>query len=104
MTSTATISTTSSVLDVERIRADFPLLQRVVNGYPLVYLDNAATSQKPTAVIRAIDDYYQMHNANVHRGVYTLSEEATEAYEGAQRDGGYQPGSLRLGRRERGQG
>ncbi|MCW5880367.1 MAG: cysteine desulfurase [Anaerolineae bacterium] len=85
MTSTATISTTSSVLDVERIRADFPLLQRVVNGYPLVYLDNAATSQKPTAVIRAIDDYYQMHNANVHRGVYTLSEEATEAYEGARR-------------------
>ncbi len=85
MTSTATTSTTPSVLDVERIRADFPLLQRVVNGYPLVYLDNAATSQKPTAVIRAIDDYYQLHNANVHRGVYTLSEEATEAYEGGRR-------------------
>lgn len=85
MTSTATTPTTSSVLDVERIRGDFPLLQRVVNGYPLVYLDNAATSQKPTAVIGAIDEYYQMHNANVHRGVYTLSEEATEAYEGARR-------------------
>lgn len=66
------------------LRQDFPILQRTVsNGKPLVYLDNAATSQKPTAVIEAMDDYYRRSNANVHRGVHTLSEEATAAYEGA---------------------
>lgn len=85
MTIAATSGTNSSVLNVERIRADFPVLQRLINGYPLVYLDNAATSQKPEAVIHAIDEYYHLHNANVHRGVYTMSEEATEAYEGARR-------------------
>ncbi|MBV9354828.1 MAG: cysteine desulfurase [Chloroflexi bacterium] len=68
-------------LDVARIRADFPILQREVNGHPLVYLDNAATTQKPTQVIEAIVDYYERYNANVHRGVHTLSVEATDAYE-----------------------
>ena len=68
---------------IEAIRADFPILQREVNGRPLVYLDNAATSQKPLAVLQAMDDYYRLRNANVHRGVHTLSEEATGLYEGA---------------------
>lgn len=65
------------------IRSDFPILQRQVGDKPLVYLDNAATSQKPMAVIQTLDDYYQRHNSNVHRGVHTLSEEATQAYEDA---------------------
>jgi cysteine desulfurase/selenocysteine lyase len=66
------------------IREDFPALRRVLpNGKPLVYLDNAATSQKPQSVLDAMDDYYRQHNANVHRGVHTLSEEATALYEGA---------------------
>lgn len=66
---------------LEQIRADFPLLQREMNGKPLVFLDSAASSQKPEAVIKAIDRYYRELNANVHRGVYRLSQEATEAYE-----------------------
>lgn len=70
-------------LDVEAIRNDFPILERTVNGRPLVYLDSAATSQKPRSVIEAMDDYYRCHNANPHRGVYALSEEATQAYESA---------------------
>ena len=66
------------------LRQDFPILQRVLpNGRPLVYFDNAATSQKPESVIRAMDDYYRRYNANVHRGVHTLSEEATAAFESA---------------------
>lgn len=65
------------------IRRDFPILQRQVGDKPLVYLDNAATSQKPAAVLQTLDDYYQRHNSNVHRGVHTLSEEATQAYEDA---------------------
>jgi len=69
--------------DVEAIRADFPILQRCVNGHPLVYLDNAATSQKPRQVIDALVRYYEFTNANVHRGLHTLAEEATEAYESA---------------------
>ncbi len=69
--------------DLERIRADFPILQRSVNGKPLVYLDNAASSQKPRAVIEAITAYYETSNANIHRGVHRLSVEATEAYERA---------------------
>ena len=68
---------------IETIRKDFPILQRVVNGHQLAYLDNAATSQKPLAVLQAMDDYYRNTNANVHRGVHTLSEEATAQYEGA---------------------
>jgi cysteine desulfurase/selenocysteine lyase len=70
------------MFDVNQIRKDFPILERIVNGKPLVYLDNAATSQKPKSVIAAITDYYERYNANVHRGIHTLSEEATEAYEG----------------------
>ncbi len=67
--------------DVEKIREDFPILKRKVNGYPLVYLDNAATSQKPQVVIDALVDYYSNYNANIHRGVHTLSQEATDLYE-----------------------
>ncbi len=70
-------------LDVEKIRADFPILERQVGGNQLVYLDNAATSQKPRQVIDALTDYYTRYNANVHRGVHTLSVEATEAFESA---------------------
>lgn len=66
-----------------KIREDFPIFKRVVKGKPLVYLDSAATSQKPYAVIEAVDNYYKNYNANVHRGVYTISEEATAAYETA---------------------
>ncbi len=73
------------MLDSNQIRADFPILQRQVHGRPLVYLDSAATSQKPEPVIQAMDDYYRRYNANIHRGVHTLAEEATAAYEGARR-------------------
>ncbi|HRV61109.1 MAG TPA: aminotransferase class V-fold PLP-dependent enzyme, partial [Solirubrobacterales bacterium] len=70
-------------MSVDEIRAQFPILEREVKGRPLVYLDNGATAQKPTAVIEAMNAYYREHNANVHRGVHTLSEEATDLYEGA---------------------
>ncbi|MCH7839875.1 MAG: aminotransferase class V-fold PLP-dependent enzyme, partial [Planctomycetes bacterium] len=70
-------------IDVERIRSDFPILQRTANGRPLIYLDNAATTQKPQAVIDAISHYYSASNANIHRGVHTLSVEATALYEQA---------------------
>jgi cysteine desulfurase/selenocysteine lyase len=70
-------------LDIQRVRADFPILQRTVAGKPLVNLDNAATTQKPRAVIDAISSYYTGINANVHRGVHELSQRATDAYEGA---------------------
>ncbi len=73
----------SSPLDVARIRADFPILTRQVNGHPLVYLDNAASSHKPRRVIDALVHFYTHTNANVHRGVHTLSVEATDAYEEA---------------------
>src|SRR5579883_2913920 len=69
------------MLDVERIRGDFPILGRQVHGRPLVYLDNAATTQKPRQVIAALTEFYEQHNANVHRGVHTLSQEATDLYE-----------------------
>ncbi len=71
------------MIDVAKIRKDFPILTREVNGKPLIYLDNAATSQTPTQVIDAIVDYYTNYNANIHRGVHTLSQEATDAYEEA---------------------
>ena len=72
------------MLDVEKIRADFPILQReVYPGVPLIFLDSAASSQRPRAVIEAMDEYYLVHHANVHRGIYRLSEEATNAYEHA---------------------
>jgi len=69
--------------DLAHLREDFPILSREVNGHPLVYLDSAATTQKPVQVIDAVDHFYRTSNANVHRGAYALSEEATEAYEGA---------------------
>jgi cysteine desulfurase/selenocysteine lyase len=69
------------MLDINKIRADFPILSRTVNGKPLVYFDNGATSQKPQIVIDAIAEYYQEINANIHRGVHTLSQLATDAYE-----------------------
>ncbi|NII71525.1 cysteine desulfurase/selenocysteine lyase [Dyella sp. SG562] len=72
-----------TAFDVQRIRADFPLLARSVHGKPLVYFDNANTSQKPHSVIEAVDQHYRLHNANVSRAVHLLGEEATAAYEGA---------------------
>jgi cysteine desulfurase/selenocysteine lyase len=76
-------ATVASTFDVERVRADFPILRQRVFGKTLVYLDNAATTQKPQAVLDAIAGYYSAYNANVHRGVHRLSERATEAYEGS---------------------
>ena len=72
-----------SVFDVEKIRADFPILHQEVNGQPLVYLDNAATTQKPNAVIEAISNYYRMDNSNVHRGAHALADRATVKFEAA---------------------
>jgi cysteine desulfurase/selenocysteine lyase len=74
-------SNEKNMLDVSKIRADFPILSRQVNNKPLVYFDNAATSQTPQAVIDVIVDYYSNYNANIHRGVHTLSQEATDKYE-----------------------
>jgi cysteine desulfurase/selenocysteine lyase len=73
------------MLDFKKIRTDFPILSRKVNGQPLVYFDNAATSQTPTQVIEVITDYYTRLNSNIHRGVHKLSQEATEAYEAARK-------------------
>ena len=83
---TAAASTATAVrpaLDAAVLRRDFPILDQTVNGRPLVYLDNAATTQKPTAVLDALQAYYRQDNANVHRGIHELSRRATEAYEGA---------------------
>ncbi|MFQ5855824.1 MAG: cysteine desulfurase [Anaerolineae bacterium] len=77
--------TTEPALDVHAIRQDFPVLHQEVNGRPLVYLDSAASSQKPRAVIEALDEYYRRYNANVHRGIHSLSEQASQAYEEARR-------------------
>ena len=71
------------MFDLASVRRDFPILSREVHGQPLIYLDNAATSQKPTTVIDSIADYYNRYNSNVHRGIHTLSGKATDAYEGA---------------------
>src|SRR5512136_1001206 len=78
-------ATTDATLDVRAIRADFPILARTVHGKPLVFLDSAASSQKPVQVMRAMDEYYRACHANVHRGVHTLSEEATDLYEAARK-------------------
>jgi cysteine desulfurase/selenocysteine lyase len=75
----------ASGLDIERIRADFPILRQQAHGHPLVYLDNAATSQKPKCVIDAIVRYYERDNANIHRGVHYLSQQATEEFEAARK-------------------
>src|SRR5574337_973516 len=72
-----------SVFDVARIREDFPVLRQQIRGKPLVYLDNAATSQKPKQVVETIEQYYLTENSNVHRGIHLLSERATKAFEGA---------------------
>ena len=71
--------------NVENIRKDFPILERKINGKTLIYFDNAATSQTPTSVIDSISDYYKKYNANIHRGVHSVSEEATEAYENSRK-------------------
>ena len=74
---------TRPAYDVERVRRDFPILDTTVNGHPLVYLDSAASSQRPLAVLRAVEDYETHSHANVHRGVHALSQAATDAFEGA---------------------
>jgi len=79
--SSTSVTQTASGVDWGTLRQDFPILSQLIHGHSLVYLDNAASSQKPNAVIEAIDHYYRHDNANVHRGVYTLSERATQAYE-----------------------
>ena len=71
----------SKSFDLEKVRKDFPILSREVNGKPLVYLDNGATAQKPKEVIDALTNYYRLENSNIHRGVHTLSQEATSSYE-----------------------
>ncbi|HUX85076.1 MAG TPA: cysteine desulfurase [Chitinophagaceae bacterium] len=81
----STAGTAIRSLDVERIRKDFPILQTQVNGFPLVYLDNGATSQKPRSVLNSLEQYYTTINSNVHRGVHHLSQVATDAYETARR-------------------
>ena len=68
-------------LDIERIRKDFPIFNRKINGRPIIFLDSASTTQKPVQVINAIKYYYENYNANIHRGIYKISEEATSAYE-----------------------
>lgn len=78
-----TLAESKIAFDVERVRADFPILSQQVNGHPLVYLDNAATTQKPQVVIQSLVDYYQTYNSNVHRGAHSLSDRATRAFEAA---------------------
>ncbi len=72
-----------AAFDVEALRREFPILARTIRGRPLAYLDNGASAQRPNAVIGAVDDYERRHHANIHRGVHTLSQEATALYEGA---------------------
>src|SRR5436190_16341018 len=76
----------SSTIDVQKIRKNFPILSSKVNGKPLVYFDNAATSQKPWSVIKAIEHYYTDLNSNVHRGVHHLSQKATDAFEASRKE------------------
>jgi cysteine desulfurase/selenocysteine lyase len=80
---TAASARTSTTYDAAAVAAQFPILQREIGGRRIVYLDAGATAQKPEAVLRALDDSYRLHNANIHRGVYTLAQEATERFEGA---------------------
>ena len=75
------LKNTSTLLDVQEIRRQFPVLDQQVNNYPLVYFDNAATTQKPYSVIQKLDDYYKGYNSNIHRGIHHLAEKATTAYE-----------------------
>src|SRR3981081_3461427 len=83
MAATASQAVHGPILDVERVRLDFPILDRTVNGRPLVYLDSGASSQRPVAVLRAVEEYETHSHANIHRGVHALSQAATEAFEGA---------------------
>src|SRR5574337_131154 len=83
MAASVTLPEARMAFDVERIREDFPVLRQQIRGRPLVYLDNAATSQKPKQVVETMDQYYLTENSNVHRGIHLLSERATEAFEGA---------------------
>src|SRR5258708_20174542 len=83
MPATASQAIPGPVFDVERVRRDFPILDRTVNGRPLVYLDSGASSQRPIAVLRAVEEYETHSHANIHRGVHALSQAATEAFEGA---------------------
>src|SRR5690349_24875452 len=78
---TSSPATATAALNVEKLRAEFPVLHQQVNGRDLVYFDNAATNQKPKKVIDALVDYYTGYNANIHRGIHTLAEKATKAYE-----------------------
>ncbi|TDH27750.1 cysteine desulfurase [Segetibacter sp. 3557_3] len=80
-----TLTTKKAHRGIDQIRADFPILQTTVYGHPLVYLDNAATTQKPNVVLKAMDDYYKIYNSNIHRGVHYLSQKATDAFEVARR-------------------
>ena len=82
-----TMAESFSDFDIAAIRRDFPVLNQEVNGHPLAYLDNAASSQKPVQVIEAVDAFYRHDNANIHRGVHKLSQRATDAYEGAREQG-----------------
>ena len=83
MNPAAAITNTAHTPDLDLVRADFPALQTEVHGHRVAYFDNAATAQKPQAVLDRIDQYYREENANVHRGVHTMSQLATDAYEGA---------------------
>ena len=73
------------MFDVNAVRRDFPILHQQINNQPLAYLDSGASSQKPSVVIEAMNDYYRLYNANVHRGIYQISEKASEAYERARK-------------------
>ena len=75
------VKTIANTIDIDAVRAQFPILQRQISGFPLAYFDNAATTQKPQSVIDALTDYYTNYNSNIHRGVHTLAEEATSAFE-----------------------
>ena len=77
------LAETNRIFDVEAARRQFPILSRMVHGKPLAYLDNGASAQRAQCVIDAVDDYERHHHANIHRGVHTLSQEATAMYEGA---------------------
>src|SRR3981189_2170253 len=83
--STAVKLPVETAFDIEKVRADFPILHTEVHGHPLVYFDNAATSQKPKSVIDALVRYYEHDNANIHRGVHFLSEKATTEFEAARK-------------------
>lgn len=76
---------TTDILDLQQIRSDFPILDQQINGRPLVYFDNAATTQKPTSVLNALSGYYEGYNANIHRGIHHLAEKATSAFEATRR-------------------